>query len=78
MKEIKGDFDRLQISLCGNFPQGQRESIARLRIQTAAKGVNDFVKAMRLLAGSLDIGIKRGKSPIKRLSRDGPYLLSSN
>ena len=37
----------LQISLFENFPQGRREDVARLRIQTAAKGVNSFGKAMR-------------------------------
>jgi hypothetical protein len=37
----------LQISLFWSFPRGQREDIAWLRIQTAAKGVNGFVKAMR-------------------------------
>jgi hypothetical protein len=44
-EEIKGDFDRLQISLCGSFPQSQRENVARLRIQTASNGVNSFAKA---------------------------------
>jgi hypothetical protein len=47
MGEIKGDFDRLQVSICGSFPQGRRESMARLRMQTAAEGVNGFVKAIR-------------------------------
>jgi hypothetical protein len=37
----------LQISLPGNFPRGRRENISGLRIQTAAKGVNGFVKSMR-------------------------------
>jgi len=37
----------LQSSLFENFPQGRREDVARLRIQTAAKGVNSFGKAMR-------------------------------
>jgi hypothetical protein len=36
-----------QISLPGNFPWGRQENIAGLRIQTAAKGVNGFVKSMR-------------------------------
>ena len=36
-----------QISLLGSLPQGRREDIARLRIQIATQGVNDFVKAMR-------------------------------
>jgi hypothetical protein len=47
MEEIKGDFDRLKVSICGRFPQGRRESMARLRVQTAAEGVNGFVKAIR-------------------------------
>jgi hypothetical protein len=47
MGEIKGDFDRLQVSICGSFPQGRRESMARLRVQIASEGVNGFVKAIR-------------------------------
>jgi hypothetical protein len=37
----------LQISSPGSFPQGRREDLAGLRIQTATNGVNDFVKAIR-------------------------------
>src|SRR5262245_37046286 len=37
----------LQISLFESFPQGRRENIAGLRIQTAGKGVNSFGKAIR-------------------------------
>jgi hypothetical protein len=33
--------------LYSSVPQGRRENTAWLRIQTAAKGVNGFVKAMR-------------------------------
>jgi hypothetical protein len=36
----------LQISLIEGFPQGRREGVLAPRIQTAAQGVNDFVKAM--------------------------------
>jgi hypothetical protein len=46
----------LPISLFEEFSaRGRRENITGLRIQTAAKGVNDFVIAMRLFAGPLDI-----------------------
>jgi hypothetical protein len=38
----------LQISLFESFPQGLRENTARTRVQTAAKGVNGFVKATPL------------------------------
>jgi hypothetical protein len=37
----------LQISLPGSLPWGRREDIAGLRIQTAVKCVNGFVKSMR-------------------------------
>jgi hypothetical protein len=45
----------LPISLFEGFSAGGRENVAPLKIQTAANGVNNFVKAMRLLAGPLDI-----------------------
>jgi hypothetical protein len=44
----------LPISLSEEFSAGAAGEYSGLRIQTAAKGVNDFVKAMRLLAGPLD------------------------
>jgi hypothetical protein len=53
-------------------PQGRRENIAGLRIQTAANGVNDFVKALPLLAG---LRIWLGRDPIKRTLGDDPSLL---
>jgi hypothetical protein len=37
----------LEILLLESSPRGRREIIAALRIQTAAKGVNVFVKVMR-------------------------------
>src|SRR5262249_49435659 len=46
LRKSRGIFTVLQISLFENFPQGWREDIAGLRIQTAAKGVNSFVKSM--------------------------------
>jgi len=52
-----------QISSLEVFPQGQREDMASLRIQTAANGVNVFVESMRLLAGPLDIKIRLGQYP---------------
>jgi hypothetical protein len=52
--------------------------MARLRIQTAANGVNVFVESMRLLASHLDIRIKLGHHPIDRFSGDAPSLLSRN
>jgi hypothetical protein len=47
LRKSRGIRTVLQISLPGSFPRGRRESIAALRIQIAAKGVNGFVKAMR-------------------------------
>ena len=47
LREVKGITTVLQMSLPGSFPRGRRENIAALRIQTAAKGVNGFVKSMR-------------------------------
>jgi hypothetical protein len=49
---LKRDFLLFcQFRCLKSSPHGRRENIAGLRIQTAAKGVNDFVKAMRLPAG---------------------------
>jgi hypothetical protein len=52
LRKSRGILTVLQISLPGSFPQGRRENIAGLRIQTAAKGVNGFVKVMRRQAES--------------------------
>jgi hypothetical protein len=47
LRKSRGILTVLQISLPESFPRGWREEIARWRIQTAVKGVNGFVKAMR-------------------------------
>jgi hypothetical protein len=65
------------------FPQGQSEGIARLRIQTAAKGVNGFVKAMRRLPGPLNIRIRnlcvlRGRRSSRVKSASLPNTLRSD
>jgi len=52
LRKSRGITTVLQISLPGSFPRGRRENIAGLRIQTAAKGVNGFVKSMRQLCES--------------------------
>jgi hypothetical protein len=47
LRKSRGILTVLQFSLPGSFPQGRRENIAELRIQTADKGVNGFGKAIR-------------------------------
>ena len=45
--EIKGDFDRVVNFVVWKFPAGAAGNVVAQRIQTAAKGVNGFVKEMR-------------------------------
>jgi hypothetical protein len=45
LRKSRGILTVLRISLLGSFPQGRRDIIAKLRIQTAAEGVNGFGKA---------------------------------
>jgi hypothetical protein len=49
LRKSRGILTVLRISLLGSSPQGRRENIAELRIQTAAEGVNDSVRAIRYL-----------------------------
>jgi hypothetical protein len=46
IEEVKGDFDRIANFAAWKFPTGPAGNIAKLRIQTAAKSVNGFGKAM--------------------------------
>ena len=43
MEEIKGDFECVTNISAQKFPAGEAGNIAWRRIQTAAKGVNDFI-----------------------------------
>jgi hypothetical protein len=43
LRKSRGISTVLRISLLGSFTRGRREAIARLRIQTAAEGVNGFI-----------------------------------
>src|SRR5262245_25362542 len=47
LRKSRGILSVMQISSLGSFPRGRREDIAALRIQTAAKDVNGFGKAIR-------------------------------
>ena len=60
----------LQISLFGGIPRGQRESMLRLRIQIAAKGVNDFTKELSTSeAHTVHLSIFFGLGENKRASK---------
>jgi hypothetical protein len=47
IEEVKGDFDCVANFAAWKFPTGPAGNIAQLRIQTAAKSVNGFAKAIR-------------------------------